>query len=67
MPPICVHDARNFPGKFLAWTSLSEPSKDNEAAQDPAQGIRKGARADPTASGSTLFGGNLILKTKFVP
>jgi hypothetical protein len=50
------------PGNFQAWVALaSTPDKDF------ARRLRKGAGADPTASGATRVAGSLNFKDKYAP
>ena len=49
------------PGNFQAWVAV------REAPQDFARRLRKGAGADPTASGATRVSGSLNFKTKYAP
>ena len=50
------------PGNFQAWVALgSIPDKDF------ARRLRKGAGADPTASGATRVAGSLNFKDKYAP
>jgi hypothetical protein len=55
------------PGNYQAWIALSDPPKDREATRDFARRLRKGAGADPTASGATRISGSLNFKTKYAP
>jgi hypothetical protein len=55
------------PGNYQVWVALSEPPKDREATRDFARRLRKGAGADPTASGATRISGSLNFKTKYAP
>jgi hypothetical protein len=52
---------RTSPGNHQAWVAV------NNAPQDFARRLRKGAGADPTASGSTRISGSLNFKTKYAP
>lgn len=49
------------PGNFQAWVAV------DGAADDFARRLRKGAGADPTASGSTRVAGSRNFKTKYAP
>ena len=49
------------PGNFQAWVAVENPP------QDFARRLRKGAGADPTASGATRVAGSLNFKTKYAP
>jgi RepB DNA-primase from phage plasmid len=49
------------PGNFQAWVAV------DNAPQDFARRLRKGAGADPTASGATRVAGSLNFKTKYAP
>lgn len=55
------------PGNFQAWIAVRDAPTDKEAARDLARRIRKGAEADPTASGATRISGSLNFKTKYAP
>jgi hypothetical protein len=52
---------RTSPGNFQAWVAV------RDAAVDFARRLRKGAGADPTASGSTRVAGSLNFKSKYAP
>ena len=49
------------PGNFQAWVAVSD------APPDFARRLRKGAGADPSASGATRISGSLNFKTKYAP
>jgi hypothetical protein len=49
------------PGNCQAWVAVEN------APQDFARRLRKGAGADPTASGATRVSGSLNFKTKYAP
>jgi len=49
------------PGNFQAWIAVSD------ALPDFARRLRKGAGADPSASGATRISGSLNFKTKYAP
>lgn len=49
------------PGNFQAWVAVAD------APQDFARRLRKGAGADPSASGATRVSGSLNFKTKYAP
>ncbi len=49
------------PGSFQAWVAVSD------ADADFARRLRKGAGADPTASGATRVSGSLNFKAKYAP
>jgi hypothetical protein len=49
------------PGNCQAWVAVENPP------QDFARRLRKGAAADPTASGATRVSGSLNFKTKYAP
>jgi len=51
------------PGNFQAWIALPAGSADD----DFACRLRKGAGADPTASGATRIAGSLNFKDKYAP
>jgi hypothetical protein len=65
--PYAFMTLETSPGNFQAWIALSDAPKDKEAARDLARRIRKGAGADPTASGATRISGSLNFKTKYAP
>jgi hypothetical protein len=52
---------RTSPGNHQAWIAVKD------APEDFARRLRKGAEADPTASGSTRISGSLNFKTKYAP
>jgi hypothetical protein len=52
---------RTSPGNFQAWIAV------NDAPPDFARRLRKGAGADPSASGATRISGSLNFKTKYAP
>jgi len=52
---------RTSPGNHQAWIAVKD------APEDFARRLRKGAGADPTASGSTRIGGSLNYKRKYAP
>jgi hypothetical protein len=49
------------PGNFQAWVAVKD------APEDLARRLRKGAGADPTASGATRVSGSVNFKTKYAP
>lgn len=49
------------PGNFQAWVAAKD------APEDFARRLRKGAGADPTASGATRVSGSVNFKTKYAP
>jgi hypothetical protein len=49
------------PGNFQAWVAVKD------APTDFARRLRKGAGADPSASGATRISGSLNFKTKYAP
>jgi hypothetical protein len=49
------------PGNFQAWVAVKD------APEDLARRLRKGAGADPTASGATRISGSVNFKTKYAP
>jgi hypothetical protein len=49
------------PTNFQAWVAIEDPP------QDFARRLRKGAGADPTASGATRVSGSVNFKTKYAP
>jgi hypothetical protein len=46
---------------------VTDAPKEKDAARDFARRLRKGASADPTATGATRLAGNLNFKTKYAP
>ncbi len=50
------------PGNFQAWIALPD-----QADEDFARRLRKGAGADPSASGATRIAGSLNFKDKYAP
>jgi RepB DNA-primase from phage plasmid len=50
------------PGNFQAWAAIAGPED-----KDFARRLRKGAGADPTASGATRVAGSLNFKDKYAP
>ena len=50
------------PGNFQAWVAVKK-----DAPADFARRLRKGAGADPSASGATRISGSLNFKTKYSP
>jgi hypothetical protein len=50
------------PGNYQAWVAVEK-----EASEDFSRRLRKGAGADPTASGSTRIAGSLNFKSKYSP
>jgi hypothetical protein len=50
------------PGNHQAWVAV-----DKDAPEDFSRRLRKGAGADPTASGSTRIAGSLNFKSKYAP
>lgn len=52
---------RTSPGNHQAWVAVKD------APEDFARRLRKGAGADPNASGSTRISGSLNFKTKYAP
>jgi hypothetical protein len=61
MAPHAFLVIRTSPGNHQAWIAV------RDALPDFARRLRKGARADPTASGSTRIAGSLNFKTKYAP
>ena len=53
------------PGNFQAWVAVDNPSSTTDA--DFARRLRKGAGADPTASGATRVAGTMNFKAKYDP
>jgi hypothetical protein len=49
------------PGNFQAWVAVKN------VPEDLARRLRKGAGADPTASGATRISGSVNFKTKYAP
>jgi hypothetical protein len=54
------------PGNHQAWVAVSDLA-DAEAAKDFARRLRKGAGADPSASGATRIAGTSNYKRKYEP
>lgn len=54
------------PGNFQAWVALREEGR-SRADTDFARRLRKGAGADPTASGATRVAGTANFKQKYGP
>ena len=52
---------RTSPGNFQAWVAVAD------ADADFARRLRKGASADPAASGATRVSGSLNIKEKYAP
>jgi len=65
--PYAFMTLETSPGNFQAWLAVKDAPTDKEAARDLARRIRKGAGADPTASGATRISGSLNFKTKYAP
>ena len=59
--PHCFMVLCTSPGNFQAWVAVKD------STPDFARRLRKGAGADPTASGATRVGGSLNFKTKYAP
>jgi RepB DNA-primase from phage plasmid len=55
------------PGNHQAWVAVMDAPKEKDAARDFARRLRKGAGADPTATGATRIAGSLNFKTKYAP
>lgn len=53
------------PGNFQAWVAVDNPAQATDA--DFARRLRKGAGADPTASGATRVAGTFNFKRKYEP
>ena len=53
------------PGNFQAWVAVENPEDATDA--DFARRLRKGAGADPTASGATRVAGSANFKRKYEP
>ena len=61
--PTALLTLQTSPGNFQAWLAL--PAE--EAGDDFARRLRKGAEADPTASGATRVAGSRNFKDKYAP
>jgi hypothetical protein len=57
---------RTSPGNHQAWVAVSDLSS-GEVAKDFARRLRKGAGADPSASGATRVAGTTNYKRKYEP
>jgi len=55
------------PGNCQAWIAVKDAPAQKEAAKEFARKLRKGAGADPTATGATRIAGSLNFKTKYAP
>jgi hypothetical protein len=55
------------PGNCQAWIAVKDAPIEKEAAKVFARRLRKGAGADPTATGATRIAGSLNFKTKYAP
>jgi hypothetical protein len=55
------------PGNYQSWVAVKDVPEDQFAAKDFARRLRKGAGADPSASGATRIGGSLNFKSKYAP
>jgi hypothetical protein len=60
--PYALIEFQTSPGNFQAWVAVEK-----DAAEDFSRRVRKGAGADPTASGATRIAGSLNFKTKYAP
>lgn len=65
--PYAFMTIETSPGNFQAWVALTDAPEDKNAVRDLARRFRKGAGADPTASGATRISGSLNFKTKYAP
>jgi hypothetical protein len=55
------------PGNCQAWIAVKDAPAGKEAAKEFSRRLRKGAGADPTATGATRIAGSLNFKTKYAP
>jgi hypothetical protein len=55
------------PQNHQAWVAVKDAPADKDQAKDFARRLRKGAGADPTATGATRISGSLNFKTKYAP
>ena len=62
LTPAVFLTLQTSPGNFQAWLAL-----DGAVDKDFAWRLRKGAEADPTASGATRVAGSLNFKDKYAP
>ena len=60
--PVSFLVLRTSPGSYQAWVAVAGP-----ADADFARRLRKGAGADPAASGATRVSGSLNFKEKYAP
>jgi hypothetical protein len=67
MEPHAFMVIRTSPGNYQAWVAVEGIPPEKEGAKDFARRLRKGAGADPTASGSTRASGSWNFKTKYAP
>jgi hypothetical protein len=61
LQPVSFLTLRTSPGNYQAWVAVTE------ADTDFARQLRKGAGADPTASGATRVAGSRNFKEKYAP
>jgi hypothetical protein len=55
------------PGNHQAWVAVTDAPQEKDTTRDFARRLRKGAGADPTATGATRIAGSLNFKTKYAP
>ena len=60
--PAVFLELETSPGNYQAWVAMPE-----DEGKDFARRLRKGAGADPTASGATRVAGSLNFKDKYAP
>lgn len=63
--PVAFLILNTSPGNFQAWLAVDNPT--GAADADFSRRLRKGAGADPTASGATRVAGTRNFKTKYAP
>jgi hypothetical protein len=61
MAPLALMVLCTSPGNYQAWVAVKD------APEDFARRLKKGAKADPSASGATRLAGSLNFKTKYAP
>jgi hypothetical protein len=59
--PVTFLAFHTSPGNYQAWIAISD------ADEDFARRLKKGAGADPTASGATRIAGSVNFKTRYMP
>lgn len=63
--PVAFLILNTSPGNFQAWVAVDNPAGVTDV--DLARRLRKGAGADPTASGATRVAGTMNFKAKYAP